>query len=184
MRKLWIIGTLAAALIAEVASAQGPRARGGVPPATSVYTELNLDRCRRTSAVQEDDSASWRCAGHAGIPLLVFTGDGRFDVDAGVDNGVWESAAAFNNPGPRVEWRVRGGRPFVIIYRLLLTGDDNDGRTVLAVERIGRPGHPGCVMAWIDGASANPNMVARQIADTRAPGFRCGRDEPERIIRF
>jgi hypothetical protein len=44
------------------------------------------------------------------------------------------------------------------------------------VETIGRAGRPGCLVALL---LANPgaNIHARQIADTRARSFRCGRDQ-------
>jgi hypothetical protein len=159
------------------------------PAATSVYTDLDLDRCRRTQVAAEGESAQWRCPGYGGVPLVVLLGDGRFDIDAGADNGVWESSAVFNNPGPRVEWRVRrGARPHAIIYRLRLTGDGNEGRSVLGVETIsydvrsgGRQGWAGCLVAWIDGGVPNANAVARRIADRMDRRFRCGHTEPEEL---
>ena len=81
------------------------------PAATSAYTPLNLDRCSLIAEVEEGAGASWRCPGRNGISLFVMTGDARFDVDAGIDNGQWESLMPFNRPGPQVEWRLRGGRP-------------------------------------------------------------------------
>ena len=177
-------------LLAMVFPATQPAAAQPAP-ATSVYTPLDLDRCRQTSALEEGESATWRCRGHAGISLFVSAGDGRFDIDAGEDNGVWESDAAFNNPGPRVEWRIRrGDRPHAIIYRLLLTGDGNRGRTILGVETVSHPlgnvedeSWAGCLVAWVDGAVPNANVVARRLADRMDRQFRCGHTEPERVVR-
>ena len=56
---------------------------------------------------------------HTGVPLYLNTGDDRFDLDAGVDNERWESLAPLNSLGPNVEWRLHGGRPVAIIYRLI-----------------------------------------------------------------
>lgn len=177
------------AIIAAVAAGPGLAAQVRPPAATSHYTALDLDRCRRDRAVTEGDSAQWRCAGHAGVPLIVMAGDGRFDIDAGEDNGVWESAAAFNTPGPRVEWRVRRGlRPHAIIYRLRLTGDGNDGRTMLGVETVtylptgrGGEGWVGCLVAWVHGDVHDASAVARRIADRMDRRFQCGHTEPEEI---
>ncbi len=170
----------AALLISGVASAQPPE-RGRV---TSVYTPLDLDRCARVSRVEEGDSSVWRCSGHSGLPLFILSGDGRFDVDAGEDNELFETVPQFNNPPERVEWRLRAGRARAIIYRLHLTGDGNDGRTVLGVETISRPGEwAGCLIAWVDGDVPNANLVARRIADRDNRPFQCGHTEPEHVTR-
>jgi hypothetical protein len=163
----------AAALAAVPAAAQPGRI-------TSVYTSLDVARCTQTAHEDEGSSTTWRCRGHAGVPLIVMSGDDRFDIDAGVDNGEWESPGRFSTPGPRVEWRLRAGRPFAIIYRLLLSGNDLPDVSVLMVESVGRAGHPGCLVATIDGRLPNPNAIARTRADARAASFRCGQDEPER----
>jgi hypothetical protein len=146
---------------------------------TSVYTDLNLSRCARTAHEEEGSSTTWRCRGYGGVPLIVMSGDDRFDIDAGEDNGDWESPGRFSTPGPRVEWRLRGGRPFAIVYRLRLSGNELPDASVLVVESIGRPGHAGCLVAMIDGGLPNANLLARARADARAAAFRCGEDEHE-----
>ena len=148
-------------------------------PATSAYTNLDVERCAVLSRIEEGASIVWRCPGLGRTPLIVATGDDRFDIDAGVDNDVWESPSRFSSPGPRVEWRLRGGRPFAIIYRMRLSGAEAPESSVLGVETIGRPGAPGCVVAWIDGRLPNANLLARARADARAASFRCGRDTAE-----
>lgn len=146
---------------------------------SSVYTSLDVSRCAVLLHEEEGGSRTWQCRGYAGVPLIVMLGDDRYDIDAGEDNGEWESPGRFSLPGPRVEWRLRGGRPFAIIYRLLLSGGDLPNASVLAVESIGRPGHPGCLVAMIDGALPNANAIARARADARAANFRCTQDEHE-----
>lgn len=141
--------------------------------ATSAYTMLNLDRCRTLEVIEEGESVRRRCPGLAGIPLFVDAGDGRFDVDAGVDNDEWESLGGFNEAGPRIEWRLARGRPFAIIYRLRLTGPEQPPGSSLIVETIGRRGVPGCQIAIVDGALADANARARAIADRRARTHRC-----------
>jgi hypothetical protein len=147
--------------------------------ADSVYTPLDLRACRVLERIEEGDSVRRLCPGLAGIALFVNAGDGRFDVDAGVDNGEWESLPAFNRLGPRVEWRRRDRRPVAIIYRHILTAGERDTGSVLAVESVGRRGRPGCLVALIGGALPNANALARAAAD-RAALFRCGRDRPAR----
>jgi hypothetical protein len=147
----------------------------------SVYTALDLDRCRVTAQVEEGESVTQECPGHMTIPLIVSQGDGRFDIDAGADNEVWESLGPFNYPGPRVEWRMRGREVMAIIFRLISAAPERPGYSALLVETIGRAGRPGCLIARIDGRRADANEAARAVADARAATFRCGLDRPEPI---
>jgi hypothetical protein len=151
-------------------------ALAGAP--TSAYTQLNLDNCEIYSVAHagEGDWSNRRCPGRNGVTLFVNEDDARFDVDAGVDNNVWESPSPLNELGPQVEWRLEGGRPFAIIYRYSIAEAAAGGRSMLAVESIGRAGRPGCLVALITATPA-ANARARQIADTRARTFRCGRDQ-------
>jgi hypothetical protein len=148
---------------------------------TSTYSALDLDACETISVAHagEGDWAARRCRGRYGVTLFVNEDDARYDVDAGVDNGVWESAIQLNGLGPQLEWRLEGGRPFAIIYRYTIPEAMAGGRSMLAVESIGRRGRPGCLIALIRATPA-ANARARQIADRRARSFRCGRDRAER----
>lgn len=176
VRAISILVALAAAAVASVASAQG----GGV---TSGYSRLDRDACTLITNVEETGDNSRRCPGWGGRTLILGSGDGREDVDVDRSNEVWDSLPAFNRIGPRVEWRARGGRPFAIIYRYLLTAPQNRGRTVLAVETLPGGGGGGCLVALVDGEVANANARARRIADAGSPGFYCGRDALRRIGR-
>jgi hypothetical protein len=152
-----------------------PPAPAAAATFNSVYTMLNLDRCRTLEVVPEGESVRRRCPGLGAIALFVNAGDGRFDVDAGVDNERWESLGGFNEIGPRIEWRRAAGRPFAIIYRLRLTSPEQPPGSSLIVETIGRRGAPGCQIATVDGGLADANARARAIADRRARTFRCPR---------
>ena len=150
-------------------------ALAGAP--TSAYTQLNLDACEiyNVAHAGEGDWSNRRCPGRNGVTLFVDEDDARFDIDAGVHNEEWESPAPLNELGPQVEWRLEGGRPFAIIYRYTISEAMPGGRSMLAVESIGRAGRPGCLVALI-AATPAANARARQIADSRARAFRCGRD--------
>jgi hypothetical protein len=149
-----------------------PGAASAAPAVTSAYTPLDIDRCTLLEEIEEGAGALWRCPGRGAIALFVATGDGRFDVDAGVDNHQWESLGPFNRPGPQVEWRLRGGRPFAIIYRLLWEDGVGGSGSFLIVETIGRTGQPGCEVARIEGGP-NANARARARADAIRPRHRC-----------
>ena len=136
---------------------------------TSAYTTLDLEKCKRIDVVREHQSARWRCAGYKGIPLFVQNGDDRHDVDAGLEDGDEHWGSAFDFPGRTVEWRMAGGKPFAIIYRLTSEGDGAPRSSMLIVETIGR-GKPGCRLAAIPARLAGANERARRAADKAAGG--------------
>lgn len=149
------------------------------PAYDSVYTELDLDACTVIEDIPEGQHVRWRCEGHATIPLFVATGDGRFDIDAGAENEEWGSRPWFNEPGLRVEWRMRGREVVAVIFRLFSASPERRGYSELMVEAIGREGRPGCLVARIDGRRPDANEAARAVADTRVATFRCGVDQAE-----
>ncbi len=166
---VWILGL---ALFAAPAPAQSP--------ADSAYTDLDTDNCEILSQVEEGESISWRCPGFRTFPVYVNAGDGRFDVDAGLDDESFDTIGQFNAPGPRVEWRLRDQAPFAIIYRLREVALDARGST-LFVETIGTAGVPGCTVATVAGEVPDANQMARDLADALAPNFRCGVNQPARV---
>jgi len=175
MKSVWLTGAGALALAGALpASAQR---------ATSAYTPLDAERCQVIERIEEGASVRWRCPGRGGVALFLNTGDARYDLDAGIDNGRWESLTPLNTPGPNVEWRLRGGRPIAIIYRLAPADPAVDFAPALIVETIGARGRPGCEIARIDARRADANLVARAEADTRAAHFHCGRDRAATIGR-
>lgn len=143
----------------------------------SAYTDFNLAACRVTGENPEGASVEYACPGRADAPLFVHLGDGRFDLDAGADGEEFMTIGAFNELGDRLEWRTKHGAPFAVIFRYRDVAPHGEGRTVLAVETIGRPGAPGCRVAHVAGDTPDANGVARELADTVAEGFRCGTDE-------
>jgi len=171
----WLL-TIGALAVASALPAAAQRA-------TSVYTPLDLERCQVIERIEEGASVRWRCPGRAGVPLFLNTGDDRFDLDAGIDNDEWESIPPINAPGPNVEWRLLGGRPVAIIYRLTPAPDSEGSPPTLIVETIGARGRRGCELARIDARRADANVLARLEADRRAGHFRCGRDQAAVVAR-
>ena len=160
----------------------------------SAYTKLDLERCAYTppASVEGTDGGSWRCLGYKGMPVFVAEGDLRMFVSFG-QNAENNIAAAqtlpnFNTINETLEWRVldRGGwRPFATILRWFPQSyDEAAGKEVtgqvLVVTRLGRG--QVCHIGYINARKvANANERAREIADTRARTFDCGRDEIIRI---
>lgn len=143
----------------------------------STYTTVDLDACELIRTDPESGGRSWRCEGHAGIPLLAHDGDGRYDLDAGVQGG-WAGIGPFNNLSETVEWRGPAGAPYAIIYRLRSAAPEMPNASWLIVESVGTEAEPGCVVARVDGATPNANVVAREAADSRARDFDCETDQP------
>ena len=154
---------------------------------SSAYTQVDLEQCTVTDSESEEGQWAQRhCPGYKGVRLFVDDGDGRFDVDAGSRNPMFETIGAFNDPPETVEWRLDNGVPFAVIYRLHDVsmesgsgGDSGRKRSVLFVESIGKAGGPhGCTVAQIAGDTPEPNRRARELADTTARDFQCTETPP------
>ncbi len=158
-------------LLAPVLLAAAPAKKPAPPRAaiTSAYTKLDLAKCTTIAEDKETGlSATWKCPGYAGIPLFVELGDERFDLDAGQldHDGLWSDT--FDNPPTTVEWRLKNGKPFAIIYRLSVANPDAPQTSRLKVETIGDLKDPdkfGCRVADIEANNADANATARELAD-------------------
>lgn len=149
---------------------------------SSQYTPLDLAACEVTDSESEEGQWAERtCPGYRGVSLFVDDGDGRFDIDAGERNEAFQSLGAFNNPPDTIEWRMKDGVPFAIIYRLSDATPEGAGRTVPMVERIGTAQQPGCTIAQVAGSAREANVRARQFADRSATGFGCTESQPATV---
>jgi hypothetical protein len=155
MRSLLFLGIV---LFAAAASAEP----GGI---TSAYTKLDLDACKAIDSGEEAAWMEWECDGYGGLPLFVQSGDDRYDLDAGARDEDEHWAATFDYPGDTVEWRLQGGKPFAIIYRLRNANPDRPASSMLIVESVGDGAKLGCRVAEIDGSKADANVLARKAAD-------------------
>lgn len=155
----------------------------------SVYTPLDLDKCRHKAGKEPEDYGEWRCKGHAGIAVYVSAGDQRSYVSYGRNAknelAAKQTLASFNGEGEQIEWRTTLGadkklKPFATIMRWSTTvssGDVPVRGEMLVVTRLA-PGAV-CHVGYVD-AKANPDAaaLAQKIADQYARKFRCGADQP------
>lgn len=155
--------------------------------AESVYSDLVLDRCK--PLVEPDpnepggDFMSTLCPGLEGYKVLFKEGDLRQSIHYGylkksIVDHAFESFGSFNNMNPKIEWRIGDdGMPYAAIQRFFVGDAENQGQ-VLAISRVGQPGDKeGCPVGYVDAlANKNPNELAREVADTLARTFRCGKD--------
>ena len=135
------------------------------PAITSAYTDLNLDLCKKLEHSEEGDWSVWRCPGIAGVSIYIESGDGRYDIDAGTRDKDELWSGPFDDIPARVEWRLSGGKPFALIYRLTIATPEHPRTSRLLVEKVGRGSIPGCRTADIPGATPDANAVARRMAD-------------------
>ena len=154
----------------------------------SVYTRLDLDKCRHKAGTMEEDYGAWNCRGLNGIPVRVIAGDQRSYVsygrNAGNELAAKQTLASFNGEGKAIEWRaVRASdgklKPFATIMRWSTTVSDEDKTVRGQVLVVTRLGPPACHVGYVDGrANSDANTLAQNIADRYARDFKCGVDKP------
>lgn len=168
----------------------GPAAAGEI---TSTYTELDLGRDCAVVAMAGPDDGDWQdlvCSGWRGYPVLLSISDLRHSVFYGfppTGDRPFETFAAFNAVGSRIEWRIESegesGTPFATIHRWTVEGAEGQRTEVLVVAKVGQlEGRQGCTVGLV-AVPGNPgaNEAARKLADDRARSFACGTDKPVEI---
>lgn len=167
--------------VGDPAEMDGDRSEAQTGEYSSAYTSFDLDSCTKTSSSLEADGDDYRCPGRNGVPLFVQDGDARMDIDAGAKNAVFETTGPYNSIGDTVEWRMKDGKPFAVIFRYSVHNEIGRKPTELAIEKIGSPRAPGCRVGQVAGKTPNANRRAREIADSMAMGFRCGTQKPTTV---
>lgn len=158
--------------------------------AESAYTKVNFETdCK---AVSEDElGGTWTCKGYREWKEHFSEGDLRQSAFYGYvgpwfDKGAFESFGHFNHAGETIEWRLSSGAPYATIRRWFVQGDlDDAGEAgevqVLVISKVGQKDEgDACVVGYIEAtATPNANVLAREIADTKARDFACRQDEPQ-----
>ena len=153
---------------------------------TSIYSELDLKNCKQLALFEDEgEGGEWLCPGIKDYDVHVWEGDLRSYVGFGKEAPAQcvsaETFGAFNSLGPRVEWRMKDGKPFATILRWLTQPSDANGnpgkQNWLVVTKL--DGKDACHSAYVDTKYTDANEVARQRADERAATFNCAKDMPE-----
>lgn len=150
---------------------------------TSLFTSLDIAKCKTVSISEEDGGGSWKCRGIKGYNVIYSEGDLRGTVAFGpaAENQCSgsQSFGKFNSPGTKIEWRMKSGKPFATILRWFTDNGEPDGKqNWLVVTKLN--GDEACRTAFIDTKLPNANAVAQQKADS-ASNFNCAKDLPEVI---
>jgi hypothetical protein len=148
---------------------------------TSLYSELKLAQCDKLALFEDEGGGGeFLCKGIEDFDVRVWEGDLRgfvgFGRNAPAQCASTETFGAFNSLGPRVEWRMKDGKPFATILRWF-TESDGVKQNWLVVTKLGDK--DACHVAYVDTTYADANEVARQRADERTESFDCGKDMPE-----
>jgi hypothetical protein len=152
---------------------------------TSLYSDLDLKQCRQLALFEDEgDGGEWSCPGITDYDVRVWEGDLRsyvgFGKGAPAHCTSMQTFGAFNSLGPRVEWRMKDGKPFATILRWFTetnTDGNQEKQNWLVVTKLADK--DACHIAYVDTKYADANEVARQRADERATSFDCTRDMPE-----
>jgi hypothetical protein len=154
----------------------------------SVYTALDLAKCRHKAGTMEEDYGAWFCRGLNGIAVHVIAGDQRsyvsFGRNAANEPASKQTLASFNGEGKTIEWRaVRGAdgklEPFATIMRWSTTKSDETGTVRGQVLVVTRLASSVCHVGYVDGrANSDANALAQDMADKQARNFKCDTDKP------
>jgi len=159
---------------------------------TGAYTKIDFEKtCKVIEEIKEGGSVSMRCEGYRDYVVHFAEGDLRHAVRFGyIDKNaaaIWQSFGQWNQIGTTVEWRLAAGKPFAAILRWFIENTDDEGSAdpnkvgqVLVVSRVGQPeDKQSCVVGYVDAlANRNANAMARELADSHAVSFECGKDTP------
>jgi len=139
----------------------------------SVYTDTR-NKCSVIS--KESTGRVWRCKGPAGFSA-VFSDEGnvvevQFGPTGAEKNlGHLQWPGAGEAIGPRVEWRLSGGKPIAAILRVIMLDENGRASPHLLIAKVTTEG--GCLIEAIDARSRGANVRAREIADERASTYKC-----------
>lgn len=153
---------------------------------TSVYSDVKIKDCQQLALFEDEgEGGEWQCKGIKDYDVRIWEGDLRSFVGFGkmapAQCASMQTFGAFNSLGPRVEWRMKDGKPFATILRWLTESTADPDAPVkqnwLVVTKLDEK--EACHIAYIDTKYADANVVARQRADERAASFNCSEDVPE-----
>ena len=153
---------------------------------TSLYSDVKIKDCQQLALFEDEgEGGEWLCKGIKDYDVRIWEGDLRSFVGFGkmapAQCASMQTFGAFNSLGPRVEWRMKDGKPFATILRWLTEPSADASapkkQNWLVVTKL--DDKEACHIAYIDTKYTDANEVARQRADEKAASFNCAKDMPE-----
>ena len=167
--------------------------------AESVYTKLDFDTGCAWKEPESEEEAQMGgeavCKGLEGYPVYFAESDLRQHTAYGPAADPFAFPTGFgqwNSVNETIEWRIEDGKPFATIHRWFIdnispdTGASEEASRgqVLIISTVADPDAPpaervSCVVGLVDALeNRDANVLAREVADDYANGFRCGVDRP------
>ena len=149
--------------------------------AENALTPTQGSACKQLAARYE--SSDWRCPGVAGYYVKLATADSHFAIsftlkmsgtidNQGDLNWLWAS----NGISDRIEWRLVNGYPYAAIFEIWRNDFENAAVVrELVVAKVLPSGS--CRIATVNSRLEHAAKLAREIADSVASNFQCGRDK-------
>jgi hypothetical protein len=165
---------------AQFATSYQPAGRSHAQAFASVYTDMKRE-CKEIAEPSGEESGSdplTTCTGYGDYRLRIdysaWSASIRVESlnDEAWSNVLGEDYGNYGTKGEKIEWRMAGDKPFAVILRIGKYKARDDGGNPFAAE--GRTGNTLVIKGlkgWehidftVDGATANANERARELAD-------------------
>ena len=145
---------------------------------SSQYTDLRTQCQTPAGQGSEGGHISTYCKGYDGYRIHMFDTATTMEINVESSNAnksvhLASQSLSFNRNNRKVEWRFRDGKPFAVIMRVFKYQRGNDGLIKYPVKHTaevlvvkGLPGYERINYAVNVNSTTNPNVKARQMADT------------------
>lgn len=144
----------------------------GLAQTTKVYTSLESDKCKTLEIDVQSESSTQECAGFAGYRVFVDEGDLRQNIRIKTPEGkehsleLWSVVGSgFSSLGPKLEWRLKSGKPFALILRFNLSENPEDASKITSYLVIVKITDKIICATQKIPPSANANLLAQKAAE-------------------
>lgn len=140
---------------------------------TKVYTSLEPNKCKTLEIDTQSESSTQQCSGFAGYRVFVDEGDLRQNIRIKTPEGkehsleLWSVVGSgFSSLGPRLEWRLKSGKPFALILRFNLSENPEDASKLTSYLVVVKVTDKAICVTQKIPPSANANLLAQKAAET------------------
>ena len=143
-----------------------------------MLTPTQGSTCKSLEARYE--SAEWRCPGPGGYFVQMSQQDSHFAISFTLNKSeriqVQDDLSWLSGIGRRIEWHLADGRPYAAIFEISrLVPETGSVAIELVIAKVAPSGT--CRIGTISARLEQAAKEARELADSAAPSFQCGRDK-------